>query len=89
MSRAIEVTMFEHQEVQIKTVLHYLDIGWCGIQSTDTGHYYLMDEQRREVPRIISNAMMNWMLHSGIVQKVDGEVKLKDDRPEIKFTKRR
>ena len=89
MSKTIEVTMFEHQEVQIKTALHYLDIGWSGIQSTDTGHYYLMDEQRREVPRIISNGMMNWMLHNGIVEKINGEVKLKDGRPEIKFTKRR
>ena len=89
MSKVIKVAMFEPQEVQIKTVLHYLDIGWAGIQSCDTGHYYLIDDERRQVPRIISNSMMNWMLNNGIVEKVNGEVKLKDDRPEIEFIKRR
>ena len=87
MSKVIKVAMFEPQEVQIRTVLHYLDIGWVGVESCDTGHYYLLDDERRQVPRIISSAMMNWMLHNGIVEKVDGEVKLKDDRQEIEFIK--
>lgn len=88
-SKVIKVAAFEPQEVQIRTVLHYLDIGWAGVESCDTGHYYLLDDERRQVPRIISSAMMNWMLHNGIVEKVDGEVKLKDDRPEIEFIKGR
>jgi hypothetical protein len=88
MSKVIEAAMFRAQEMQIRNTIHYLSNGWYGLQSCYTGHYCLIDESGLEVPRVISNAMMSWMLNNGIVHKVDGEVRLRDDRPEIKFTKR-